>query len=135
MTERRTAFVGVHLTVNNLAKSADFYRMVGLKLPADTDLGEHVEIDLGGGAQLALSTERVARMYDPGFREPFGQTASALQFQVNSRQGVDDLYRSLTGSGYAGHLAPVEAFWGGRYAEVDDPDGNIIGLHGSDDPS
>ena len=67
---RRAAFIGIHLAVADIGASAAFYRMLGLELPDDAELGEHVEIDLGGGAHLALSTERVVRMYDPGWRAP-----------------------------------------------------------------
>ena len=36
--------------------------------------------------------------------------------------------------GYHGHLAPIDAYWGARYAEVDDPNGNIVGLQSPIDP-
>jgi uncharacterized glyoxalase superfamily protein PhnB len=36
----------------------------------------------------------------------------------------------MTAAGYVGHLAPIDAFWGARFAIVDDPDGNVVGLHG-----
>jgi uncharacterized glyoxalase superfamily protein PhnB len=43
------------------------------------------------------------------------------------------MYAVLTAAGYHGHLAPVDAFWGNRYAEVDDPDGTIVGFHSGPD--
>ena len=127
-------FFGVHLAVADIKASASFYRLAGVALPDDSELGEHVEIDLGGGAHLALSTERVVRMYDPGWRIPQGPPALALQFQLGSRDAVDDVFERLTGAGHHGHLPPIDAFWGSRYAEVDDPDGNIVGFHGPSQP-
>ena len=124
-------FIGVHLAVADITSSAEFYRAIGLPVPDNSDLGEHVEVDLGGGTHLALSTERVVRMYDPGWRVPARPPGGALQFQLSPRDAVDRLYEQLVGAGYQGHLAPIDAFWGNRYAEVDDPDGNIVGLHGS----
>jgi uncharacterized glyoxalase superfamily protein PhnB len=129
------AFIGVHLTVKDMVTSASFYRCLGLAVPDDTDLGEHVEIDLGHGVHLALSTERVTRMYDPGWRTPGGPPAGALQFQVTERSEVDTLYNRLLEAGNPGHLAPIDAFWGNRYAEVEDPDGNVAGIHSLTDPS
>ena len=123
-------FIGVHITVADLEASADFYRRVGLTLPDASGLAEHVEIDLGHGVHLALSTEFVARMYDPDWRPPSLPPGSALQFQLASREAVDEMYAELTMAGYHGHLAPIDAFWGNRYAEVDDPDGTIVGFHG-----
>jgi uncharacterized glyoxalase superfamily protein PhnB len=102
--------------------------MVGLAVPDDADLGEHAELDLGSGAHLDLSTERVVRMYDQGWRAPSAPPSAALQFQLHSREAVDAVFQELTAAGHNGHL-PVDAFWGSRYAEVDDPDGNIVGFH------
>ena len=135
VTDSSLVFFGVHVTVADIQASVDFYRRIGLPLPDSSGIGEHVEIDLGHGVHLALSTELVARMYDPGWRSPSMPPASALQFQLASRDAVDDMYRALTAAGYQGHLPPIDAFWGSRYAEVDDPDGVIVGFHGPTDPN
>jgi uncharacterized glyoxalase superfamily protein PhnB len=124
---RTPSFIGIHVAVADLAATVDFYRRIGLTIPED--VGEHVEIDLGGGAHLALSTPAVVAMYDPGWRGPTPATATVLQFQCESRAAVDEMYASLTGAGYHGHLAPIDAFWGNRYCEIDDPDGNAVGFH------
>jgi uncharacterized glyoxalase superfamily protein PhnB len=41
---------------------------------------------------------------------------------------VDAAYGDLTGAGYAALQAPFDAFWGSRYAIVEDPDGIAVGL-------
>lgn len=122
-------FIGVHVAVSDIRRSAAFYRLVGLPVPEDSELGEHAEFELGAGAHLALSTERVVRMYDQAWRTPSAPPAAALQFQLDSRQAVDALFEKLTAAGHTGHLPPFDAFCGSRYAEVDDPDGNIVGFH------
>jgi uncharacterized glyoxalase superfamily protein PhnB len=129
------AFIGVHLTVRDMDAAVAFYRLLGLSVPEPVGGGVHTEIDLGHGVHLALSTVALTRSYDPGWRAPSLPPASALQFQVPSRDAVDVLYAELTGAGHHGHLAPVDAFWGNRYAEVDDPDGNIVGIRSVTDPS
>ena len=47
-----------------------------------------------------------------------------------TKQGVhfagEDAHRSRAGSE---RLPPFDAFWGSRYAEVCDPDGNVLGFH------
>lgn len=45
-----------------------------------------------------------------------------------SRPAVDEVYSDLTEAGYTGHQPPYDAFWGARYAIVDDPDGNGVGI-------
>jgi uncharacterized glyoxalase superfamily protein PhnB len=54
--------------------------------------------------------------------------STVLGFAVPSRQAVDEIYAGLTGAGYRGHQKPYDAFWGARYAIVEDPDGNAVGL-------
>ena len=43
-------------------------------------------------------------------------------------RGVDEVYADLTEAGYAGLQPPHDAFWGARYAIVEDPDGIAVGL-------
>jgi uncharacterized glyoxalase superfamily protein PhnB len=41
---------------------------------------------------------------------------------------VDEIYADLVGAGYLGQQEPVDASWGARFAVVEDPDGNAVGL-------
>ncbi len=41
---------------------------------------------------------------------------------------VDAVYEELVSAGYHGELEPWDAFWGQRYASVQDPDGNGVDL-------
>jgi uncharacterized glyoxalase superfamily protein PhnB len=41
----------------------------------------------------------------------------------------------LTGAGYKGLQAPFDAFWGARYAVVEDPNGIAVGLMSPSDPN
>ena len=126
-------FMGVHLAVADMSASMVFYRLVGLAIPEDAEGQQHVEVPLSDGVHMAFSTPTVMSMYDPGWRGPASSTASVLQLRVPTRQAVDDMYSTLTGRGYAGHLAPIDAFWGNRYCEVDDPDGHTVGFHSPTD--
>jgi uncharacterized glyoxalase superfamily protein PhnB len=58
-----------------------------------------------------------------------------LGFKVASREAVDEIYQDLTSAGYKSQQAPHDAFWGARYAIVEDPDGNAVGLMSPVDPS
>jgi uncharacterized glyoxalase superfamily protein PhnB len=124
-----TSFMGVHLTVKDMSKAIAFYRRVGLDVPEPVGGGSHVEIEFGRGMHLALSTVELTSSYDPGWRESSRRPGNALQFQLASRVAVDALYGELIEAGAPGHLEPFDAFWGNRYAEVEDPDGNLVGFH------
>jgi catechol 2,3-dioxygenase-like lactoylglutathione lyase family enzyme len=51
-----------------------------------------------------------------------------LGISLPSREAVDERYADLTAAGYTGCQPPYDAFWGARYAIVEDPDGNDVGL-------
>ena len=51
-----------------------------------------------------------------------------------SRDAVDTRYAELTGDGCVGRQPPYDAFWGARYAIVQDPDGRDVGLMSPIDP-
>lgn len=130
-----STFMGVHIAVADMAAAMDFYRRAGLPVPDGAEVQPHVEIDLGGGVELAFSTPMVVGWYDRGWRGPASATATVLQLRLPSREAVDEMYASLTAAGYPGHLPPLDAFWGNRYCEVDDADGNAVGFHSPTDDS
>ena len=41
---------------------------------------------------------------------------------------VDRLYRELLAAGGSPHKEPWDAFWGQRYAQLEDPDGTVVDL-------
>jgi uncharacterized glyoxalase superfamily protein PhnB len=138
MAERDGAssvFIGVHLAVADMAKAMDFYRRAGLPVPDGAESREHVQIDVGRDVHVAFSTPPVIALYDLKWRGPSPSTATVLQLRLSTRHGVDDIYAALTSAGYNGHLAPIDAFWGSRYCEVDDADGHTVGFHSPMDES
>ena len=48
---------------------------------------------------------------------------------------VDALYNKVTQVGYVGQHAPHDAFWGARYALIEDPDANPVGIMSPIDPA
>lgn len=118
--------VVVEIVANDLNKSLEFYRLLGLQVPEPE--GPHVEVALPGGNRLAFDTEEVIAGMHPGWVAPTGPGRVALAFGLASPAEVDELYARLTGAGYPGALAPFDAPWGQRYATVADPDGTSVDL-------
>ncbi len=119
----------IGLVVADMATSLAFYRRLGLEIPAGADTEPHVDVAVPGGLRLAFDTVETIRMFDPDWAPPTGGPRIALAFACDSPAEVDRCYADLTGAGYAGHLAPWDAFWGQRYAIVHDPDGNGVDLY------
>jgi uncharacterized glyoxalase superfamily protein PhnB len=84
----------------------------------------HRTAQLPGGIDFDIDSVEYARHWDKGWRSGAG----VVSFKVASREEVDAIYEDLTSSGYAGQQEPYDAFWGARYAVVEDPDGNAVGL-------
>lgn len=123
----------IGLVVQDMARSLAFYRRLGLDIPPDTDGEPHVETTLPGGLRLAWDSVETIRSFDPEWSPPSGGHRISLAFLCDSPAAVDRAYTELTGLGYVGHKAPWDAFWGQRYAEVLDPDGNMIDLFAPSD--
>ena len=43
--------------------------------------------------------------------------------------GVDETYRMIVNAGFEGLTEPFDAFWGQRYSQVKDPDGNPVDIY------
>ena len=121
-------FSGLYLFVRDRAASVAFYRRLGLTVE---EVGDNfARAALPNGQSIEFGTADLTRAYDPNWAEPTGSSTNALNFTLASRDAVDAMYAELTAAGYRGHLPPIDAFWGARYAIIDDPDGNIVGFHG-----
>ena len=58
-----------------------------------------------------------------------------IGFRVERRETVDAIYADLVAHGAVGQQPPWDAFWGARYAVVEDPDGNAVGIMSAMDPA
>ncbi len=77
---------------------------------------------------MAWDTVETVRSFDPSWQPPAGSPRTTLAFACDDPAGVDATYEALVGAGHTGHLPPWDAFWGMRYAVVDDPDGAPVDL-------
>jgi uncharacterized glyoxalase superfamily protein PhnB len=120
----------IGIVVSDLANAIAFYSRLGLEFPENPDPEGHghVEATLPGGLRLMLDTEESVASFDPDWSPPVGGQRIALAFLCDSPEDVDRVYRELLDSGAKGQREPWNAFWGQRYAQVKDPDGNVVDL-------
>jgi uncharacterized glyoxalase superfamily protein PhnB len=117
----------VGLTVNNMAASLAFYRLLGLDIPEVAEGEDFAEVITPEGYRISWNNVEMVKGIDPHWVEPVGQRIG-LAFKCDSPAEVDELYRKVLEAGYKGHKEPWDAFWGQRYAVVLDPDGSTVDL-------
>ena len=120
----------LNIVVSDMERSAAFYRILGLEVPEGVPewAPHHRSAVHPGGIDLDLDSEAFARRWDAGIDQTGPTPRVVIGFRMASREAVDDTYERLTRAGFRGQQVPYDAFWGSRYAAVEDPDGNAIGL-------
>ena len=117
------AMVGI--VVSDMAKSLEFYRRLGLDIPAGEEARRFVMHRMPSGVTLFFDTFFTAANDPARIPSPRGQYNIMLEFYAETRERVDALYESLTGYGYTSRHAPWKS--DGPYAAlIEDPDGNSI---------
>ena len=116
----------LNLAVRDMDATVAFYRRLGLPVEAEPG-AQHVAVTLSSGLLIEWDTTDFIAQWDAGWAGSTGGS-TVLGFSLPAPQAVDETYADLTGAGYKGHQQPYDAFWGARYAIVEDPDGNGIGL-------
>ena len=124
----------LNLVVQDMRTTVEFYRRLGLAIedtPPEWE-ARHRTATTPDGLDLNFDSIEFAHAWDGGW--PAQRTGAVLGFRLASREAVDARYKELTGAGYAGQQEPYDAFWGARYAIIEDPDGNAVGLMSPLDP-
>ncbi len=119
----------LNLVVTDVARSVEFYRLLGWEVGYDT--GPHATVTFAShGANLVvdLDQQEFARGWNRGAPPSVTAGSAVIVMGLPDRAEVDELHHRLVEGGYASRQAPYDAFWGSRFAVVADPDGYQIGL-------
>ena len=117
----------IGITVKDMSAALRFYRLLGLDFPEESGGEDHVEASLPSGLRIMLDTEELIKGIVKDWKEPVGQRMG-LAFLCDSPAEVDAMFRTVVEAGFTGKSEPWDAFWGQRYAQVVDPDGNAVDL-------
>ena len=141
---------GTRVATELLARQRDAIRPTGTRIAPDAAVlllgGSNgitralaLQLVFGEGAAVFgvhFDSPALAKAYDRGWREPSGDGArNVIGFKLPTREDVDRTHDKLTALGYQSAQPPYDTFWGARYAIVEDPDGNHVGLMSPPDPS
>ncbi len=108
----------IGLIAQDMDKSLEFYRRLGLAIPEGSEGQPHVEVKMKGELTFFLNT--------PGRVKEMDGPRVILEFYLKERTAVDAKYTELTGFGYQSYRAPFVSSIGMYFAMVNDPDGNTV---------
>jgi uncharacterized glyoxalase superfamily protein PhnB len=128
MNDAHPQFDQVNVVSADLKRSLAFYRLLGLDVP-DAWRGDHASANFGEGLELDFDSTTFAQAWNEGWRGRADLAGRVvIGFRLESREAVDARFATLVGAGHRGLQPPYDAFWGARYAIVEDPDGLAVGL-------
>ena len=119
------ALAAIGIVTKDIATSVRFYRLLGVAAPEPE--GDHLDVTLPSGVRLMWDSLELIKQLDPDWKEPVGQRIG-LAFECASPADVDRVYQLVKAAGFRSKKEPWDAFWGQRYAQVIDPDGNVVDL-------
>jgi predicted lactoylglutathione lyase len=137
MDRTRPTLNQLNIVSGNVEASIAFYRKLGVDIPDPriwrTATGAHhvsaIEADSPEAATLDLDSAAFAQLWNKGWAERKDLAGRVVVgFSVSAREEVDRLHGEMTAAGHRSLQAPFDAFWGARYAIVEDPDGIAVGL-------
>ena len=119
-------FDSLGIVVEDIEVSVAFYELLGIPRPTDME-GPHVETTLPNGLRLMWDSIDLIKQIDPHWQSPVGQRMG-IGFNCETASAVDETFAKVVAAGHKAAREPWDAFWGQRYAQVEDPDGNVVDL-------
>ena len=123
----------LNIVVSDMEKSLAFYRRLGLSIPekiwSNASGASHARAVTNNSIDVDFDDAAFAQIWNRGWtgrNDLAGRVV--VGFKMPSREAVDLHYADLIAAGYIGLQHPYDAFWGARYAIVEDPDGLAVGL-------
>ncbi len=139
MPNEKPALGQINIIVGDFRRSLEFYRRLGVSFrEPSNDAAEqfHANGETNGGADLDLDSPAFAQVWNGGWKgrgDLVGRVV--VGFDLDSREAVDRTYADMTAAGHRGLQPPYDAFWGARYAVLEDPNGIAVGLMSPIDPA
>jgi uncharacterized glyoxalase superfamily protein PhnB len=119
------ALAAIGIVTRDMKEAVRFYRLLGVDVPDAVD--DHLDATLPSGIRLMFDTLELAKQLDPDWVEPKGHRMG-LAFECSSPSDVDATHARIMKAGFRSKKGPWDAFWGQRYAQVIDPDDNVVDL-------
>lgn len=133
MPNDRISVDQINVVVADMDAAVAFYRALGFEVEeSGSEWDEHHRrVHAGEVIDFDLDSVRFARAWNRGWP---GGPGVVVTFRTEEREAVDRVYERLLSAGYRSQQPPYDAFWGARFAVIEDPSGNAIGIMSPADP-
>jgi len=120
----------VGVIAEDMARSLEFYRRLGMEFPEGADAMQHVEAKQGDFT-FFISSKALNAKWDPSRTDAHGGGYRIIiEFYLKTEEDVKAKHAEMLSYGYNNHRSPYPLANGMCFALVDDPDGNTILLSG-----
>lgn len=118
----------VGVSSKDIKKTIAFYILLGFEFPEIKEEEAHVE-SINGGQAVRLMIDSADLVESLIGEEPRPGNHSSFAVQYDTPQEVDAVTEEIKAAGFTISKEPWDAFWGQRYAVVEDPDGYKVDLY------
>jgi uncharacterized glyoxalase superfamily protein PhnB len=117
----------VGVSSSNLKETVKFYSLLGFEFPDFKDDEDHLEpVAAPGGTRLMIDSVSMIESILGEKPKPGNHSSFAILY--DSPAELNAVAEKLAAAGYKIVAEPWDAFWGQRYAIVQDPDGYKVDL-------
>lgn len=117
----------VSVSAKDISKSVSFYEILGFKFEKHTSKDQHVEAPQEGGVKLMIDSEEMVESIMN--KKPVPGNHSSFAILYDDPEEVNKVVKDLQDKGFEVIKEPWDAFWGQRYAIVQDPNGYLVDLY------
>jgi catechol 2,3-dioxygenase-like lactoylglutathione lyase family enzyme len=118
----------IGVTASDLQKTVDFYKLLGFQFPEFKPDEQHLEpLPTEGSARLMIDALELTKSLIGEDPKPSNHSAFALEY--DSAVEVNEVAAKVKEAGFKVDKEPWDAFWGQRYAVIEDPDGYKVDLY------
>lgn len=129
-------FGQVNIVVSDMERTMAFYRLLGVEVADMPEpWGDHHRTITNVSPDTTVEFDSVVSVVNWAGGWIPGRTGVVVGFVVESDAEVDTAVDVLSGDGHRVLQEPHDAFFGARYAVVEDPDGLGVGIMGPIDDS
>lgn len=117
----------IGVTSKDLKKTVKFYETLGFVFPEFKEDEDHIESTSSkNGLRLMIDDYKIVEEIIG--EKPKASNHSVFAIEADSPKDVDNMVDKLRENNYIIKKEPWDAFWGQRYAVVQDPDGYLIDI-------